>query len=286
MARSSPPAPCPVPLERLAEAVHDASAPLGSSMVVSIDLGDHDVAFGTWVVPPGLDHPADPLVGFLAPASWDAIGLVCSGRLVPQEGERERPRVVLTVVADRTGGFTSVLTRDGADREVLHEAPEGWVADVLARTLGRPTPPPTVRLSRLVEAHWLDAVAGLVLHQTGTAPTWPRLARLHPLAGRGPAVPGPVLAERSEALDLESSWARMRRFSADRSVPSAPPRPPGGRDVPLHRWFDDGSFSRWSQRRLPPPEPLLAAVLAALPAELGAELVDALVSVVPPPDAP
>lgn len=298
MARSSPPAPCPIPLVRLAETVHVAATPFDRSLVASVEVGPTDVAFGTWPVPAAAPHPADPLVGFLAPAPWEAIGLVSTGRLVDLAGgadpprrlaegpARERSRVVVTVVADRSGGFASVVDRPSSDLQLLEDPPEGWVADVLARALGRSTPPPTDRLSRVVEGHWLDAIARLVLHQPGQVRTWTRLARLHPLAPEGPACPGTVLAERSEALDLESSWARMRRFFADRPPPDAPAHPPGGRQVPLSQWFDDGSFSRWIQRNLPPLDSLLAAVLDAVPATVGAELVDALVAVSRPAEGP
>ncbi len=284
--------PCPHPsapavsLARLATRLHRAGAALGGSSLLAVELGAHDVALGAWPVPAGVEHPADPLVGFLAPASWHAVGIGAVGRArsLPEAGpgpEVGSRRVRATVVADRDGGVASVLELEDHPAEVLTEAPEGWVADALARALGRPTPPPDVRLSRYVEAAWLDAIAQRVLVAPGRSRSWEELARLHPLAPAGPVLPGPLLAVEAEALDLESSWGRMRRLVGTSPLPPAGARPPGGRAVPADRWFDDGSFSRWAARRLPPAEALLPAVLDALPASVGAELVDALITVGP-----
>ncbi|MCU1499417.1 MAG: hypothetical protein JWM47_3370, partial [Acidimicrobiales bacterium] len=66
-----------------------------------------------------------------------------------------------------------------------------------------------------------------------------------------------------------------------RLAPRRQARPPGGQIVASAQWFDDGSFSRWAQRNLPPAGPLLAAVGQALPAPLVAELQQALIAVAP-----
>ena len=169
---------------------------------------------------------------------------------------------------------------------MLTEPPEGWVPDALARALGRPTPPPTDRLARWVETAWLDGIAAIVLAAPGRICSWSEVARLHPLAPPGPALPGALLAVEAAAIDLESSWARMRRLSGSSPVPTPTARPPGGTPIPMDRWFDDGSFSRWVQRYQPPAEEVLPAILDALPTDLGAELLDALITVDPPPGAP
>ena len=152
-------------------------------------------------------------------------------------GSSRRPPVVVTVVADRSGGFASVVDRRGSRApQVLEERPEGWVADVLARALGRPTPPPTDRLSRVVEA----ALAGRhrprsSCHQPGArcAPG-PALARLHPLAPRWtrpcrrpswPSGPRRSTSSRAGRGCAASTPTASRR-------PSPATRPAGGR-LPL-----------------------------------------------------
>lgn len=272
-----------VPLTQLAEVLHRATAGAGGSFLVTVDHGARDVAFGTWEVPPGVDHPADPLVGFLAPPAWDAIGLVSCGRIHPRSPDgTDGRRVQATVLAHRDGQVASVLERTGEPVEVLEDPPEGWVPDALARALGRPTPPPTDRLARWVETAWLDAVASIALAAPGQVRSWHEVARLHPLAPPGPALPGALLAVEAEAIDLESSWARMRHLWGATPAPLPCARPPGGMPVPIERWFDDGSFSRWVQRYQPPAEAVLAAVIDSLPAPVGAELVDALITVTAP----
>jgi len=291
MPRSAPSA-STVPLTQLAEVLHRATAPEPGSFLVTVDHGARDVAFGTWAVPPGIDHPADPLVGFLAPPAWDAIGLVSSGRIRPYEPEPPPRdvdadsgapnRVRATVLAGRDGQVASILEREGDAIEVLDSPPEGWVPDALARSLGRSTPPPTDRLARWVETAWLDAVATKALAAPGRIRSWPDVARLHPLAPPGRALPGALLAVVAEAIDLESSWGRIRHLWAARPSPAPTAGPPGGLAVPIEQWFDDGSFSRWVQRYQPPAEALLPAALDSLPSDVGAELVDALVTVGPP----
>lgn len=178
--------------------------------------------------------------------------------------------------------MASILEREGDTIEVLDSPPEGWVADALARSLGRSTPPPTDRLARWVETAWLDAIATKALAAPGRIRSWPQVALLHPLAPPGRALPGALLAVVAEAIDLESSWGRIRHLWAARPSPAPTAGPPGGPTIPIEQWFDDGSFSRWVQRYQPPAVALLPAILDSLPSDVGAELVDALVTVGPP----
>ncbi|CAN5878083.1 hypothetical protein BH23ACT2_BH23ACT2_13900 [soil metagenome] len=324
----SPSRPSTVPtLADLVEAVHAGAADAPAPLVVTVDR-DHDadtVAFGTWPVPPSVDHPADSLVGFVAPAAWDAVGLITngwahdladtahaaatggladSGDLVASRGGSHHPQrrpapigshvpvtgsacVRATVVLDRNDSAVSIIDRPDRDPQVLCHRPGGWAADVLARTLGLPTPAPVDPLAAWVEAAWLDRIAAMVLARPGQIRSWRPLALLHPLAPAGRPLPGALLAVETQALDLESSWTRMRQlWSAGTSAQQAAAHPPGGTVRALPHWFDDGSFSRWVQRDLPPADLVLPAVLDAVPADSRAELIDALVSVTPPVGAP
>lgn len=290
----SPHSPAVASLRQIAEVLHEGTAGWPGSLVVTVAPAEADVAIGTWPVPTEVHHPADSLVGFLAPDQWLALGLVTRGRAwtddPAQAGTGDRVHAGTVVLTDavaspvritalmgRDGTATSVLTRTDEPAEVIEEAPAGWVADVLARALGRPTPPPELGLSTWVEAAWLDRIADLVLESPGRVRRWNTLARLHPLAPPGAALPGVLLAVETRALDLESSWARMRRLWCGAPPVSAALRPPGGVPVHLPHWFDDGSFARWITRYLVAAEDLLPAVLDALPDPLGRELLESLV---------
>jgi hypothetical protein len=270
-------------LRQVAELLHEGSAAWPGSLVVTVAPAPADIAIGTWPVPDHVAHPADPLVGFLAPDGWTALGLVTRGRAWSRDlADAEPVPVRITSLFGRDGTATSLLTRAEDAVEVLDEAPAGWVADVLARALALPTPPPETALSTWVEAAWLDRIAELVLDSPGHVRRWDALARLHPLAAPGAVLPGVLLAVESRALDLESSWTRMRRLWCGGPPVTPDLAPPGGRPIDLPDWFDDGSFSRWVTRNLVPGEDLLPAVLDALPETVGQELLEALVGTLAP----
>jgi hypothetical protein len=270
-------------LRQVAEVLHQGTAGWPGSLVVTVTPTPADVAIGTWPVPDHVVHPADPLVGFLAPEAWTAIGLVTRGRTWSTDpADTAGEAVRITSLFGRDGSATSLLTRGHQPAELIDETPAGWVADVLARALALSTPAPETTLSTWVEAAWLDRIAEIVLDSPGRVRRWDALARLHPLADPGVALPGVLLAVETRALDLESSWTRMRCLW--RGVPPVAPdqAPPGGRPVELPHWFDDGSFSRWVARNLVPGEDLLPGVLDALPQAVADELVEALVATVAP----
>jgi hypothetical protein len=309
--------------EDLVEVFHAGAVDAPAPLIISIDRGGETVAFGTCPVPATVNHPADALVGFVAPPEWDAIGLITdgwahdladvdhragAGRSTGADGPHVgrsaigsfaattgSRRIRATVVLDRCDHSMSVLDLPDGDRQVLSDRPAGWAADVLARALRLPTPPPAKSLAAWVEAVWLDRIAAVVLSRPGEVRSWRRLAHLHPLSPSGPALPGALLAVETQALDLQSSWTRMRQLwssgpSADDDEATEPleraPLAPGGTMMALPEWFDDGSFSRWVQRNLPPADVVLPAVLDAVPVDSGAELIDGLVSVAPPVGAP
>jgi len=277
------------PIAELAELLHQNSLGHPGSLLVTVEPGLTDLALGMWPIPPEVDHPADPLIGFLAPPSWSTLGFVTSGTLWPHPAVRgvgpsswvdpDGEAIRLTVLLGRDGTATSLMSRGDGAIEVLEGPPQGWVPDVLARALGRPTPPPDTPLSFWVERAWLDHLAARLMGRPGSIRRWDDVARVHPLSPPGAALPGVLLAVEAQALDHDSSWERMRRLW--NGPPSTTVTPPGGRSLRLPRWFDDGSFSRWVQRNLPEPVDLLPVVLDSLPAALGDELCEALVGIDP-----
>ena len=289
---SMPPiAACPEPrpsLADLAEILHCSTTNAPGPVLVTIEEGEKTVSFGTWPIPDVVDHPADTLMGFVAPASWTAFGLVTTGHLhhldaAPwPDGPAKGQPIRATVLLARTGEAASIIEHAGQPLEFLPGPPQGWVADALARVLGRPTPPPADSLAGWVETVWLDHIANLVLDQPGEIRSWPALARLHPLAPDGPSVPGAVLAAQSAALNRESHWGRIRHLWGATRTERPPVSPPGGTVIAPETWFDDGSFARWSQRNLQPGEAVLPAVLNGLPDALASELLEALTTVQAP----
>jgi len=259
--------------------------------VVSLGAGAGDsVSVRAWLFPEASGHPADPLVGFVAPRSWDAIGLVATGTVRALPGARPPshdlagPSQVTTLMA-RDGRSVSVLDGPGPATTVLGEPPEGWVADALARCLRRPTPAPVEPSVAWVEASWLDRIAPAVLARPGDRFSWRWLADQHPLAGGRPHPEPTDLAARSFTYALDHPWSLLRRRFAASAVAAVDAAHPGAVSEAIDPadWFDDGSFCRWTMRRLPPAELLLGDLLAVLPDDLADMVVEALVTV--PPDA-
>lgn len=265
------------PLASLAEAAHLAAPHHGNS-VVCIDLGPHDVAVGHWPVPDLLDHPGESLIGMVAPDRWDAVGLSCdSHRHRLDTGHRAPART--TILADRGASFAGIIDDGQDDLRIISDVPVGMMADALLRVLRLPTPDPPVPLGYLVESAWLDAIAAEALRQPGQIRSWARVADLHPLAApERPGEPGVCLSIAVQALQAESSWARMLQLWAS-NITASRHQPPDMAVIPVGTWFDEGSFARWTLRLLPVAEDVLPAVIDALPDAIGGELLDALVTV-------
>ncbi|MGI8710425.1 MAG: hypothetical protein ACR2LA_05470 [Acidimicrobiales bacterium] len=284
-----------ISLAEIAElAHHGARASAPALLSVSDDEGGA-LVLGAW---PGLGdaaHPGDPLVGFVAPESWYAIGLVASGQVRPLSGDQVSDaatggRCCATTLVGRDGCWASIIADADADADsrrptVLEGVPSGWVADSLARCLRHATPPPGSSPAAWLEAAWLDRVASGVLARPGGPWCWRYLAERHPSGGHGPLASPVELADRTRAFAASRSWEVLRlRHAADMVAHVGAERPPGpGSVLDAAQWFDDGSFSRWVVRNLAPAELLLVDLLAVLSPALGRRLVDALTTLGHPP---
>lgn len=288
MATSSSPALTTEPpsLARIANLVHAATTDDPVTRVVYVEQQPEAESFdlGFWDVPMLPGHPVEPLVGFVAPPSWDAIGLISSGRLRHLDRPDDEPeRTLSTVLLGRDGTSASVIGRAGVEPRVLDEPPEGLVPDVLNRVLGRPTPPPEEPTGRLVDLTWLDQLAGGLIGGRNRVRSWRWLADRHPLRGGGPVPDPEELAARTAAYSQERSWAGLRLLAVTEDLPAVRWGPPGGTTVPGSTWFDDGSVARWLLSKLPPAETLVPDLLSVLPNHVGADLVTALGEVDPWP---
>lgn len=269
-------------LASVAESIHRAVIDDPVARIVSVrwDHPRDSVHLGFWDVPVGPLHPIDPLVGFIAPTDWDAIGLISAGRLRRLEACAAPPeRVLSAVLLQRDEAVASAVGPVGGPVQLLDDPPSGLVPDVLRRVLQLPTSPPDCTTTTLVELTWLDRIATGLLQRHSRGRSWRWLADRHPLRGSG-APPCPEeLAGRASAYGEVQTWGDLRLMNLDDELPAARWGPPGGTVAPSCGWFDDGSMSRWMLRHLPPAEALLPDLLSVLPAAVGSDLLRALTEV-------
>lgn len=282
MSPSPTSAPAVASLATIAETVHRATAPDHPAAFVSLaDAPPSELSIGLWPIPANLGHPLLPLVGYVAPDAWFAVGITLPGRQHALGADASRPPTPTrtTLVRDRSGAVASVLGATPGQLRVITDAPVGFGADVVARTLGLPTPPPARSTAAFVEVTWLERVVGGLANRRSAGRSWRWLADRHPLRGAG-AVPEPhELAAATERYALESPWGELRRRMHDEPLPAATWGPSGGSTLPLGAWFDDGSLARSILRQLPHPGDLLPQVLELLSSHVSADLLDALVEI-------
>ncbi|HWJ99025.1 MAG TPA: hypothetical protein VNQ33_12755, partial [Acidimicrobiales bacterium] len=172
----------PPSLARIASLVHRATTDQPVARVVHLRVDHRDETFdlGFWDIPPVPSHPMEPLVGFVAPSSWDAIGLISTGRVRHLDEPGGGAAASLsTVLLHRDGTAASVIAVEGAEPRLLDDPPEGLVPDVLNRVLQRPTPPPDAPTGALVELTWLDRITTGLLRPRGRTRSWRWLADRH-----------------------------------------------------------------------------------------------------------
>lgn len=265
-------------LADVATSIHHAVGPDPVAQVVYVhdDAEAVDLTIGLWDVPDLPTHPIEPLIGFRAPPTWDAVGIVSTAQvrsLVP-DGPAPGPTVT-TVLLQRDGTIASVVGSPGRALQHLGDPPVGLVPDVLARVLGRPTPAPEVEVDAYLDLAWLDRIACGLLDRPSRARSWRWLADRHPLRGGGPPPAPEVLAARVAEVAEAHPWSWMRqRVTTD--LPATWCGPPGGTTPPAAEWFDDGSLCRWRMRCLPPADVLVPDLLSVLPSHLGEQLLTAL----------
>lgn len=255
----APDLPEPDRLDRLVTLLDAASADGGwhqAHRLVSVEPDPESddptvLAFGFEVLEAGR-HPLDALLGFVAPPSWRALGVVCFGWAAPAldvdearhtaSGVRpsrhpERCRVRVTTLVDRRGEERATATLE--DGTVVDEPGAGTVTDALRRCLRLPTAPPPVPSAELFAALWLGNVAA-----AGRAMSWAEVALRHPaiqLLDRGGHRPQPEeLIGAGRSLHRALTWERLRSRAATGRLD-------GGIDLDpaVAAWMDDGMFARW-----------------------------------------
>ena len=248
---------------------------------------DHPCFVGVRYEPDGLAIHSRPcptagpdplacLVGWRAPADWDAFGVSAPGSLPGMPDPSPATTVVVhrsTLLVERCHPGFLLL-----DAEEPLPAPRcdtlDAVIDVVCRALGRPSPPPERTPAAWLELRWLDAIAEAA-PPARAALAWADVAMLHPLADGSPVDPE-TLAVATLTNEQYTTWRFLREHSAVPAGVALPP--PGGRSLPTAEWFDDGSFARWVHRDLPDPYEAADAVLSNVAEEVAARIVQALVA--------
>lgn len=205
-------------------------------------------------------HPLDLLLGFRAPAHWEAIGLHCPGRAydVPEPHHTGPPPasspVAITVLIDRSGAGVGVVD-GGPGLRRLTGLPDGVLGDTLRRTLDLPTAPPPATTVGLWLHVWLDRVVDLAESRAGAGPlSWDEAAQRHPTCHGMPTVPLPdEVVEATHRMAESWPWWRLR---SDPEVVDTG-RPPLQHEIAL--WMDDGMYARWVLGQLTAPAVLFAA---------------------------
>jgi hypothetical protein len=219
-------------------------------------------------------HPLDLLLGFVAPAEWSALGVVCFGWAAPAVGLDEhrqtstvrasqhpdRCRVRVVTLLDRDGVEWATATLE--DGTVIDEPGEGTVADALRRCLRLPTAPPPVGTAELFAAIWLADLAA-----AGRALSWAEAASLHPalrlLAAGGHRPQPEELIGAGRSFHRAVTWERLRsRVATGRSAAGIE------LDAATATWMDDGMFARWVLADVPPLPLLLGRVATVLPPQV------------------
>jgi hypothetical protein len=213
--------------------------------------------------------PADlvaSLVGFDAPAEWQAVAIVVQGRSWALGDRWADPRPVrLTHVVDRHGEVASVIRHAGDDPMIRGEAGQGRLVDVCRRCLGLATAPPPSDSTALWALLWLDgllarAARGERLRDLVTA------ARAHPaiemVAENEPDladIAAVGLVRLGRMMGEARDWRHLRRASAAGDWPVENLDPEGA------AWMDDGMFARWVMAEFPMLDDYLEALDHLLP---------------------
>jgi hypothetical protein len=215
----------------------------GGPILVHVRLKDEE-AFDLGVK--NIDgHPLDHLLGFTAPAQWDALGVCCEGWAAPMDSgvrpskSKGRMRVRSTHIVGRNGVEAAGMRLAGEGFEAMPAAENaiGMVPDALRRCLGLPTAPPEEPVTQ-----WLARMLFLTISADGGSKRSVGWSQLRPTL------------ERYEAVGNEGTWALLKGLVAkhhDLNIDLEPE---------VAAWMDDGMFSRWVLGGLPPYDVLLEEV--------------------------
>ena len=198
------------------------------------------------------------LLGRTVGQPWSATAIVGTGRVRSLDDAHEPPAVLVPGLAGglrlaclvSRRGITGWRMRlpDGSFYDVVPE--EGFMIDVLRRSLELPTAPPPATTARLDLTAWAGALSA------GPAGRlrWEEALACHP-ALFGETVTDTEAAEALvRAVPSIADWESLRLFVASGFDSDYTP------SAEVAAWMDAGMFSRWVLRELPPVDAVLPTV--------------------------
>ena len=209
-------------------------------------------------------HIVEWLVGFNAPAEWNAIVIVAGGTGHRLEGDFEPLGVRVVLGFDRAGNHSAIVESSDSPELLVRcdEHPEGRLPDCAQRALGLRTAPISVSSSSWFDALWLDRIMARIVG--GDVTSWDEIVSLHPAAERGLLAGRSVAAIRAAGAVLarHCSWTDLRRTILAGHEPDTTI---GGADA---EWMDSSMLGRWLLAELPEADELMAELDLLLPAHL------------------
>lgn len=203
---------------------------------------------------------AEGLLGVTVGLDWEAAAVVATGRFHCLDDSNEPPAhlrqgmggglTMACVVSRRDTVGWRLLLPDGSRFDPPPE--EGFMLDVLRRSLQLPTPAPAVSTGPLLLTVWAAAICATG-EGLGDRLDWDCALRLHPALIDGPPLPTPEAEHAVRRAVDQARWESMRLLVAAGTSSPDLPRPA------LARWMDDGMFSRWVLRSLPPAAQIVGA---------------------------
>ena len=259
-------------LDALAATLADEAATSSDALIVGIVEPVAPTAPGQLeVLPLAGEHPLVTLLGFTAPARWQAIAVTASGTAFPIDdpGGSRRP-VQICHLLHRSGETVSVLRDDDGLQHPPHP-PEGAIPDACRRALGLPTAPPPASTGILWAVVWLDRMveaAGEPVDRSRFA-SFDGVAELHPAAV--PGQPAEALPDAAARFTAEHPWSRLR------AEPHLLPWPVAHEVTPeVAAWMDDGMLARWALTAYPDVFDLARSLSPLVDVDVGLRVAEVL----------
>lgn len=257
-------------LVRQLDDIVELSGPGGSPLLIGLTADGPgepaDLARPPWRAGAPDDLVA-ALVGFDAPADWEALAVVVDGRSWDLDRPRTDPRPVRLVLAvDRHGRTASVIRRAGEEPVATGADGEGRLVDTCRRVLGLDTAPPPPTSTGIWARLWLDDLLA-------------RLARGEEVGDREAAAAShpavqivrdndPDLLDQAitELVGLGEIQGRARPWPVLRAAAAAGEWAVDDLDPAAAAWMDDGMFARWVTAGFPTVDDYLTELAELLPA--------------------
>ncbi len=234
---------------------------------------------------------AEDLLGFVAPAGWDALVVVAEG-LAHSETESSKD-VIVGYGLGRHGEEVSVLRIEDEEALVSTLPSEGRVLDCCRRVFSLDTPPGKQSTVELIISAWLGRIF-VKAARASQDPSldmqeilqkaeeldmaedlddiddldWQALAKLHPLISHEDTelLSPEELGKQIRELCVSGSWGKIRQAVAEGEIKHA------SITAEQAEWMDDAMFSRWCLADFPDSDAVVDSLSGLLPQAVFEEL--------------